>query len=183
MRRLFVVLALTLVSTSLHAQRRHPRIPISDGAASAEGALKQSMDRLVAEKKSMDRDLQVLAHIRGADRALTDPMQPTIALEKAHEEISEAERLNTDFLVGQGLIRVRQGVDDARRSPAAADFGRLRALIQDQALGPSSRLVVRNATRLQEETLAWIQVQELIAAHLKNLAQITGESLRASDQE
>jgi hypothetical protein len=141
------------------------------------------MERLGAEKKAMDRDLAVLAHIRAGDRALTDPMQPTIAVEKAHEELSEAGRLNVDFLVGQGLIRVRQGLEDARRSPATADFGRLRSLIQEQALGPSSRLVVRNATRLQEETLAWIQLQDLIATHLKTLAQITGESLRASNEE
>lgn len=85
--------------------------------------------------------------------------------------------------MGQGLSRVRRGLEEARRSPATADFGRLRSLVQEQALGPSSRLVVRNATRLQEEMLAWIQVQELIAMHLKNLAEITCESLRASDEE
>ncbi|HET8772450.1 MAG TPA: hypothetical protein VFP80_01615 [Thermoanaerobaculia bacterium] len=183
MRRLLVVLAVTLVSTTLLAQRRPGRMPISDGAPAAEGAVKQSMGRVVAEKKAMDRDLQILTHIRAGDRALTDPMQPTVALEKAHEEISEAGRLNVDFFVGQGLSRVRRGLEDARRSPATADFGRLRSLVQEQALGPSSRLVVRNATRLQEEMLAWIQVQELIALHLKNLAEITGESLRASDEE
>jgi hypothetical protein len=179
---MFVVLAVTLLSMPLLAQRR-PRIPISDGPPSAEAILKESIERLGAEKKAMDRDLQVLARLRAADRALTDPMQPTIAVEKAFQEIAEAERLNVDFYVQQGVVRARQEMEAARRSPAAADFGHLRAIIREHALGPASRVVVRNAIRLQEETLGWIAVQEKIATHLKMLAEITGESLKASDQE
>jgi hypothetical protein len=183
MRRIFAVLMVTLVSLTLAAQRRPPRMPITDGPLSADAALKQSVERLGIEKKDMDRDLQVLARIRAADRALTDPMQPSIAVEKAFEEISEAERLNADFYVQQGVIRIRQEMEAARRSPTSADFGHLRGLIREHALGPASRVVVRNATRLQEETLGWIAVQEKIATHLKMLAEITGESLRAADQD
>ncbi|HEX6100530.1 MAG TPA: hypothetical protein VF432_29715 [Thermoanaerobaculia bacterium] len=187
MRRMFVVLLVLsvpmFVPIGLTAQRRPPRMSITDGPLSADAVLKQSIEHLGIEKKNMDRDLQVLARIRAADRALTDPMQPSVAVEKAFEEISEAERLNADFYVQQGIIRVRQEMAAARRSPASADFGRLAALIREHALGPASRVVVRNAIRLQEETLGWIAVQEKIATHLKMLAEITGESLRASDQE
>ena len=183
MQRMFALLVVTLVSTTLLAQRPPRRIPLSSGPPAAESAVKQAVDRLGQEKKAMDIDLKVLGHIRAADRALTDPMQPTIAVQKAFEQISEAERLHGDFLVQQGIVRARQELESARRSPAAADFGRIRGIIREQALGPASRVVVRNATRLQEETLAWISVQELIATHLKMLAEITGENLRAAEEE
>jgi len=180
---MFVVLAVALVATTLPAQtppRRMPRPPV--GVSSAEMAVKQAAERLADERRVMERDVRVLGLIRGADRALVDPMQPSIAVEKSFDFIGEAERLNGDPYVRQGLIRARQELEAARRSPGSADFGRLRAVI-DTALGMSSRLVVRNATRLQEETIAWIAVQELIATHLKTLSDITGDCLRASDLE
>ena len=185
MRRVFVLLAVTFVSTSLFAQqpRVMRRVPPSPGARSAEAAVKDAVERLGQVKKALDVDLKVLGFIRNADRVLTDPMQPSIAVEKAFEQMSEAERLRGDFLVQQGVIRSRQELEAARRSPASADFPRLRQLIRDQALGPASRVVVRNATDLQEETLAWIAVQEMIATHLKTLAEITGENLRAAQSE
>jgi len=183
MRRNLVLFVMMLVSTTLLAQRPPRRPPSSYGTHGAEMAVKQALERLGLEKKAMDVDLQVLGFIRNADRALTDPMQPSIAVQKAFEQISEAERLNGDFLVQQGVIRSRQELEAARRSPATADFARLRAIIQEHALGPASRVVVRNATRLQEETLAWIAVQDLIATHLKMLAEITGENLRAAEDE
>jgi hypothetical protein len=183
MRRILMVLVVTFVSTTLLAQRPSRRVPPSLGpAVSAERMVKEAMERLGEERKEYERDLKVLGHIRNSDKALVDAMQPTVALEKAHDGISEAERLNPDFFLGQAIIHARQEIENARRSPAAADFERLRALIRD-ALGISSRLVVRNALRMQEETMAWISVQELIATHLKTLADITGESLRASDIE
>jgi hypothetical protein len=184
MRRTPALILLVVVSMPLLAQRppRRPPPP-SQGVMSAEMAVKGAMERLGNERKAIEVMLQVLAHIRSSDRALTDPMQPSIAVEKAFEEMSEAERKNTDFLLRQGLIRSRQELDAARRSPASADFPRLRAIIRDEALGPASRIVVRNATALQAETLAWIGVQELIASHLKSLADITGESLRAAQEE
>jgi len=153
------------------------------GVQSAEMAVKQAAERLGNMRKAIERDLKVLGHIRNSDNALVDPMQPGIAVQKAFEEMSEAERLNADPVLASGLIRARQRLDAARKSPATADFGHLRAVIREEALGPSSRLVVRTATLLQEETLAWIAVQEMIATHLKSLAEITGESLRASQQE
>lgn len=188
MRRILVVLVVTFVSmfvsTGLDAQQPRRRMPPPTGnAQSAEMAVKDAMARLIEEKKAIERDLKVLGHIRTADSALVDAMQPTIAVQKAFEEIAEAERLNGDFLLEQGLIRVRQALEEARRSPASANFEQLRSRIRDHALGPSSRVVVRNALRLQEETLAWMRVQELMAMHLKTLADITGDSLRASDQE
>jgi hypothetical protein len=184
MRRLLAVLAVTLVCASMQAQRP-PRRPgmATPGVNAAEAAVRQAIERLGNDKKAIDRDLEVLARIRASDRVLIDPMQPTIAVQKAFEEMVEAERLNQDFLLRQGLIRSRQELDAARNSPGTADFARLRALIRDQALGPSSRLVVRTATRLQEETMAWITVQELMTAHLKMLSEITGESLRAAQEE
>lgn len=183
MRRIFVLLVVTLVPTIVFAQPRGRR-PIAPGSAySAEIAVKEAIERLGEEKKAFERDLKVLGHIRNADKALVDTMQPTVAVEKAADEITEAERLNTDFVVRQGLIRVRQELENARRSPASADFGRLRNSIRGDGLGPSSRLVSRNALRLQEETLAWVKVQELISTHLRSLADITGDSLRATVDE
>lgn len=183
MRRILMVLAVAYVSTAVLAQRPPRRMPPALGPAkSAEGMVKEAMERLGEERKEYERDLKVLGHLRNTDKALNDSMQPTVALEKAHDQVSEAERLNPDFLLEQAIIGARQEIENARRSPAAADFERLRALIRD-ALGISSRIVVRNALRMQEETMAWIAVQELIATHLKTLADITGESLRASDLE
>ena len=180
MRRMLVVLLMVFVSTTLFAQRPRRPAPAPTGA---EADVKEAMERLGHDKKAIERELQALAFIRNADRALADAMQPSIALDKAFEQISEAERLNVDFYVQQGVIRVRQELEDARRSPASADFDRLRGLVRSNALRPASRLVVRSATRLQEETLAWLEVQESIAMHLKMLSEITGECLRAADQE
>lgn len=158
-------------------------MPFSFGVQSAETAVKQAAERLANTRKAVEQNLKVLGHIRNSDNALVDPMQPGIAVQKAFEEMVEAERLNGDPVLATGLIRARQRLDEARKSPATADFGRLRAIVRDEALGPSIRLVVRTATVLQEETLAWIAVQEMIATHLKSLAEITGESLRASQQD
>lgn len=182
MRRNLIVFVLLFVSTAAFAQGSRRRMPATGPAVSAQGMVKEAMERLGDERKEYERDLKVLNHIRNSDKALVDPMQPTVALEKSHDQIAEAERLNTDFFLAQAIIKARQEVDEARRSPGSADFERLRARIRE-ALGISSRLVVRNALHLQEETMAWISVQELIATHLKLLADITGESLRASDQE
>jgi hypothetical protein len=42
------------------------------------------------------------------------------------------------------------------------------------------RAVVRRASELQEDLLAWIKIQELIASHLRQLSEITYEGLRES---
>lgn len=138
------------------------------------------MDQLGELKKAFDRDIEVLRHVRAADAALTDPTQPHNAVEKAYEEISKAESLNTEPLVEQGLIRTRQTIDEARRSPMTADFGRLRSILKEQAEGPSSRLVVRNAGRLQDEVLAWLRVQELVTLHVRTLSEMAADGLQVS---
>jgi len=181
MRILPLVMA-TALTFPLLAQRP-PRRASSQHLFQAETAIKGAIEKLGNDRKAIELMLQVHAHIRGADRALVDPMQPSIAVQKALEEISEAARKNTELVLAQGLIRARDEVDGARRSPSAADFGRLRGVIREEALGPSSRLIVRQATALQQETLAWIGVQELIATHVKSLAEITGEGLRTAQEE
>lgn len=150
-------------------------------ADAAEAAVKQSSEALVLFKKTSDRDLEVLRHLRAADAALTDPMQPNTAVQKAYEEIDAAARLQPEFLVMQGVNRAQREVEAARRSPMSADFGRLRAVVHE-AVVPASRVVVRNAMRLEEEALAWLKVQQLIGDHLRSLSEIASQSLRASDQ-
>ena len=184
MRTLFL---LVLVSTSVFAQqprtvRRTPPTA-SQNVQQAEMAVKNAIERFGNERKALETMLEVHAHIRNADRALVDPMQPSIAIQKAFEEISEAQRKNAEPFLDSGLIRARNEIDAARKSPMSADLGRLRGIIRGQALGPSSRLVVRTSTTLQRETLAWISVQELIATHMKSLAEVTGEGLRTAQEE
>jgi hypothetical protein len=160
--------------------RPNPRVV--SRAMSAESAVKQAMEQLGDERKIFERDVAVLRHIREADEALTDPMQPTIAIQKAYDHIDEAKRLMPEFVVMQGLIKVHDELTEARRSPISADFGRLRASMNSNAERPASRVAVRNALRLEDETLMWIKVQEMIALHLRTLSEIAGESLRASQK-
>lgn len=183
MRPLLAFLTITFVCVAAEGQRPSRRTPPGPGPGAAESAVQQAAERLASSRKGIERLLVVMQHVRNSDRALVDPMQPAIAVQKAFEEITEAERLNSDPYLRQGLIRARQAVEGARNSPGTADFGRLRAAIREEALGPVSRAVVRAASALQEETLAWISVQEQIATHLKTLAEITGESLRAAQDE
>jgi hypothetical protein len=151
--------------------------------AAGEIAIKQAAERLADEKKGYERDVAVLRHLRLADAALADAMQPSNALQKAFEEVDAARGLDPDFLVVQGVIRMHDELDAARRSPQAADFGRLRSLLRSEALNPAARVTVRNALHLQEETLAWLKVQQLITDHLRALSEISGNSLRASEEE
>jgi hypothetical protein len=151
-------------------------------ADTAESAVKQAADQLGAERKIFERDIEVLAHLRAADAALADTMQPATAVQKAYEAVGKARSLPPEFLVMQGVIRAHQELETARRSPTNTDFGRLRSIIRDLALGPASRVAVRNALRLEDETLAWIKVQQLIADHLKVLTEIASQSLRAAEE-
>lgn len=154
----------------------------SGSAQSAEIAVKQAMEQLASFRKMYDRDVEVLNNLRGADDALADAMQPSNAIQKAYESVEHAKALGPDFLVMQGVIKIERELESARRSPMSADFGRLRSVLRDEALGPAIRLVARNALRLQEETLAWMRVQELIAAHVRTMTEIAGESLRAAQK-
>jgi len=155
-------------------------------ADAAEIAVKQAAEQLTIIKKICERDVDVLRHLRTADDALTDPMQPTNAVQKAYEEVDAAKSLAQspvpEFLVLQGVIRAEREVEGARRSPMTADFGHLRSVLRAEALGPASRVAVRDALRLQDEALAWLKVQQLIADHLRAIAEISNQTLRASEQ-
>jgi hypothetical protein len=139
------------------------------------------MEQLGQDKKAIDRDMEVLRLLRVADSALTDPMQPTVALEKADDAVDKAKQLNPDFTVVQEVIRAERALEDARRSPGSADFPRLRVVVRS-AVNAASRSVVRNAIRLQEETVAWVRIQQTIGDHVRTLSEITGDSLRAAEQ-
>lgn len=187
MRNLPLLTVTALFSFSLLAQpsprsRVVPQLPRSMQVMAAESAVRQAMDQLNMDKKAYDRDLDVLRHLRIADEALTDPTQPNNAVQKAYEEVGKAKALNPEFLVMQGVIRAEREVESARLSPGTTDFGRLRGILRSEAIGPASRLVAKNGVRLQEDTLSWIRVQELISVHLRQLAEISAESLRAASQ-
>ena len=187
MRRLFVVLMLVAVAAfsqtppGRRVRPPGPR-PTFPGAENAEMSVKQSMERLATERKTFETDAAVLGHLRTADDALVDAMQPSNAIQKAYEEVIEAKRLGPDFTVLQGVIAAERELEGARRSPVSADFGHLRTVIRNEALGPATRVVIRNAQRLQEETVAWMKVQELIAAHVRTLSDIASQSLQASQK-
>ena len=183
MRTLLAGLLAIALTTTLMAQSttsRQVRPPARTG--SAEIAVKQALEILGEERKLIERDMAVLRHIQSADEALVDPMQPANAIQKAYEHIDAAKSLGPEFTVMQGVLRAQQAITEARRSPSSADFGRLRSVVQQEAKGPASRLVIRNAMRMEEEALAWLKVQELIAQHLRVMSEITGESLRIFQQ-
>lgn len=187
MRKLSLFMMTVLFSFSLLAQpsrraRVLPRLTNSMQVVAAESAVRQAMDQLNMDKKAFDRDLEVLRYLRLADEALTDPTQPNNAVQKAYEEVGRAKALNPEFLVMQGVIRAEREIESARLSPGTTDFGRLRGILRSEAIGPASRLVAKNGARLQEDALSWIRVQELISSHLRQLAEISAESLRAASQ-
>lgn len=179
MRALFACFAVVLLASPLAAQSR-PTRRLPARAETAEAVIKQAGELLTDEKKIYDRDVQVLRHLQTADEALTDDMQRAVGLQKAFEEVSKARSLGADPVVASGLIKMSNALEEARRSFATADFGRLRSLLREHALGPASRVATRNALRLEEEMLAWLKVQELISVHLRQMSEISGESLRAS---
>jgi len=148
----------------------------------AETAIRSAMEQLTNDRKIYDRDLSVLLHIRSADDALADTMQPNNAIQKAFDEIQEAKRFNPEIPVMDGVIKALNELEGARRSPMAADFGHLRTTVRSDAAGPATRVVARNALRLQEDILAWIKIQELISGHLRSLTEITSASARAAQQ-
>jgi hypothetical protein len=181
--RLTWVLAI-LLSTSLLAQPA--RRPVTRGeshAINAELMVKQALEQMGNDKKAFERDIGVVRHLKAADAALRDPMQPAAAVQKAFDHVSQAERLVPAVPpeVAMGVLRVRQQLEAARRSPGSADFGRLRSFLNEEAIGPASRVLVRRATRLQGETIAWLKVQESISEILRGLTEIVGESLREAE--
>ena len=186
MRRFAIALSIAMLVSPMTAQSpTSPRVARprpSQSADLAESAVKQASEQLVVIKKTCERDIGVLTHLRAADDALADPMQPANALQKAYEEVDAAKTLVPEFFVMQGVVKSGRALEDARRSPMTADFGRLRAILRDEAVGPASRVAVRDALRLEDETLAWLRVQQLIAEHLRSISEISNQSLRAAER-
>jgi len=151
-------------------------------AEQVEAYIKQAAEQLAVLKKAFDRDIEILAHIRTADNVLVDTMQPTVAVEKAYEEIKAARLLQPPFEVEQGLIAAQRVLESARLSPTTADFGKLRSVIRSEALGPASRAVTRNALRLNDEMNEWIKIQQMISDQLRMMSDISSTSLRAAEQ-
>jgi hypothetical protein len=181
MKTIRAVMAIFLVALPISAQPT--RRPIRPGFRPdvAEQAIKQAMEQLGNERKAFERDLEILKQLRLGDTALTDPMQPGVAISKAQDAVGKAKQLGPDPTVIQDVIRAERELEAAERSPGSADFGRLRTFVR-AAVTSESRVVVRNALRLQEETLAWLRIQQLIAEHVRVLSEITGDSLRAAEQ-
>ena len=189
MRHLAIGFVIGTLSLPLFAQPTPRRtMGPSSGAETAERAIQQASEQLVMIKKICERDVAVLGHVRAADKALMDSMQPDNAIQKAYEEIDAAKMAEAlvpppDFVVTQGLGAAGQEIDNARRSPASADFSHLRTVVRERALVPASRVAVRNAMRLNEEARAWLRVQTMVAGYVQTLTDIASASLRASEQE
>ena len=184
MRSFAIAVSLAALAVPMAAQpsRGRPPRPASPNADVAEAAVKQAAMQLGELKRVAEKDVNVLMHLRTADDALVDPMQPTNAVQKAYEEVDAAKGLGPDFLVMQGVVKTERALEDARRSPMSADLGRVRATLRDEALGPAARVAVRNAIRLEDEMLAWLRVQQLIADHLRQISEISNQSLRAAER-
>ncbi len=183
MTLLTIALSIPLLAQPAPSRRTPHPSQRGQEAGGAEGYVKQAAEQLLPIKKRFDRDLEVMRRINNVDEALSDESQRYNAIQKACDEIDEAKRLEPEFLVKQGVVAAQQALDQARRSPGSADLGRLRTLVRTEAAAPALRAVARNGTLLQEELLAWIKVQELISAHLRSLAEISAESVRAAQQE
>jgi hypothetical protein len=185
MRRLVLLVSLALLALVLpvvaQPSRRPSRTIVRTDAA--EAAIRVAADQLANDRRGIERDVAVLRHLRAADAALTDPMQPTNAVQKAYEEVSEAKRLAPDFAALQGVITVQEALEDARRSPGAVDFARLRSLLRTGALAPAARVVVRNSLRLQDETVGWLKIQQMVGDHLRMLSDLGSDSLRAVEEQ
>jgi uncharacterized membrane-anchored protein len=181
-----IALSIAALAVPIAAQTPPPRVVRAERSSQTSGvaeiAVKQASEQLVAIKKICERDIAVLAHLRAADDALADAMQPANAVQKAYEEVGAAKGLGPEFFVMQGVMRTERALEDARRSPMTADFGRLRSTLRDEAVGPASRVAVRDALRLEDEALAWLKVQQLIADHLRALSEISSQSLRAAER-
>lgn len=185
MRRPVLVLALSLalLAAPLLAQPQPRRLPRNASRPDAmEIAIRNAIEQFAMEKKAIERDTAVLRHLRAADAALADAMQPGNAIQKAYEEVDAAHGLGPDFTVVQGVITARDALEAARRSPGATDFDHLRGLLRKEAIGPAVRLVVRNSLRLQDETVAWLKVEQLIGDHLHALSEASSDALRATDE-
>ena len=151
-------------------------------AEQVEMYLKQAAEQLAILRKAFDRDIEILTHVRTSDNALVDPMQPNNAVEKSLEEMKKAHDMQPPFDVDQGVIVSIRALESARLSPTSADFGKLRSVIRENALGPAARTVNRNALRLNEEMNEWIKIQQMISDNLRTMSDIASTSMRAAEQ-
>lgn len=180
MRTVILTVVTLLCAGSAFAQ---PVAWLSSGrqARSAETAIQAAVEQLGRERKVVEREVLILKHLHVADDALTDPMQPSVSVQKAFDEVSEARRLeSSDVRVRNGIVDALEVIDDARKSPTSADFGRLRSILRTEATGPAARYALRITAALQEETIAWLKVQRMIGDHLAELADIAGGTLQTS---
>ena len=92
----FVALACPLFAQNI-PNRQNPRT--TSRVMYAESAIKQAMEALVEERKIYERDVAVLREIRQADDALTDPMQPSNAIQKAYDHIDKAKTFMPELVV------------------------------------------------------------------------------------
>jgi hypothetical protein len=183
--RVAALVMLLGLSSSLFAQApprvRPTRTP--GFVANVEAIVKQAQEEFGASKSVYQRDIGVLEHVRAADTALIDPMQPSNAIQKAYEELDTAKSLgSSDYYVQNGIIRAQHEVENARLSPATADFGHIRSVLAEHAVGPASRLVAREGAALQEQVLAWLRIEQLITDHLHDLSELSNQALRAAQQ-
>lgn len=178
---LFLALASSVAAQESDAPPARPA-RISPRAHAVEVAIARAVEQFAHAREAAERNVKVLAHLRAADDALADPMQPHVAIESAWRDVNKAYDLKPDILVQEGVIRLRNELESARRSPTTTDFGRLRSLLRTEAMGPASRVASRHAARLQEELLAWFAVHDLVGAHLQSIGRAAGESLQAAQQ-
>jgi hypothetical protein len=191
MLRMSIALGLVLASLNVHAQpgrthvRRSPQRTFD--VSQIETIVKDASRRLTEQKKIVDADLEVLALLRAADVALTDPMQPNVALQKAIDHVDKAQAIlpvhQENLWVRQGLISVKRVLDDARRSPGAADFGRLRFQLHRDCVAPATRVALKHSSSLQQELASWIVAQEWITGHLQLLQQVSSEAILAAQED
>lgn len=180
--RVVVCLIVVLHTAVAVAQPRQPRRMQLRGAAErAEMVVKDAAEELTRASEIYERDVKVLAHLRAAQKALADAMQPSAAIEKAWDHTSKAAGLvsSDPGAVGQMTLRAHAAVENARRSPGTADFDRLRSMVQD-AIDPAARVAAANALELEDQILDWIKVQQMISNHLRRMSEIAGDSLRAA---
>lgn len=188
MLRLFIALGLVFASLNGLAQsgrtnvRRSPQRTYD--VSQIETIVKDASRRLTEQKKIVDADLEALALLRAADVALTDPMQPSVALQKALDHVDKAKAIlpvhQENHWVRQGLIAMERALADAKRSPGAADFGRLRFQLHRDCVAPATRVALKHSSSLQQELASWIVAQEWITGHLQLLQQVSADAILAA---
>src|SRR6266851_3552550 len=92
MRRSAIAISIATVAFPILAQTQPPpRVVRAERSLQTSGvaevAVKQAAEQLVGLRKICERDVAVLAHLRAADDALADAMQPANVVQKAYEEV------------------------------------------------------------------------------------------------